>query len=99
MERYFLGDPNREVFAYRGRGCNECNQSGYVGRVGVHEIFIMNDQVRSMVAKGASILEIEEEAYRSGFKTMRYDGMKKVLRGITTIEEIERVSTPEEGSH
>ncbi len=88
MERYFLGDPNREIFAYRGRGCPECNQSGYVGRVGVHEIFIMNEQVRSLVAKGASILEIEEEAYRSGFKTMRYDGIKKVLRGITTIEEI-----------
>lgn len=99
MERYFLGDPNREVFAYRGRGCIECNQSGYVGRVGVHEIFIMNEQVRSMVAKGASILEIEKEAYRSGFKTMLYDGIKKVLRGITTIEEIERVATPEEEMH
>ncbi|MBW1913922.1 MAG: type II/IV secretion system protein, partial [Deltaproteobacteria bacterium] len=99
MERYFLGDPNQEIFVCRGRGCIECNQSGYVGRVGVHEIFIMSEQVRSMVAKGASILEIEAEAFRSGYKTMRYDGMKKVLRGITTIEEIESVSTAEEKSY
>ncbi len=96
IERYFHGDPNREVFAYRGRGCDECNQSGYVGRLAIHEIFIMNEQIRSMVAKGASILEIENEAYQRGFKTMRYDGIKKVLRGFTTIEEIERVITSTE---
>ena len=56
----------------------------------------MNEEIRGLVAKGASILQIQECAQKYGFQTMRYDGIKKVLRGLTTIEEIDRVTTLEE---
>ncbi len=56
----------------------------------------MTNAIQSMVAKGASIIEIEQEARNTGFKTMRYDGLKKVLRGLTTIDEIEKVTIAEE---
>jgi len=96
IERYFIWDHKTEVFFYRGRGCFECNQTGYSGRLAMHELFIMTKAIRSMVAKGASIIEIEKEARNTGFQTMRYDGLKKVLRGLTTIDEIEKVTVTEE---
>ncbi|MBU2549089.1 MAG: Flp pilus assembly complex ATPase component TadA, partial [Proteobacteria bacterium] len=97
LSRYFTWQGSLpEIFFYRGKGCPDCGGTGYSGRLAIHEIFIMNESIRSMVARNASILEIEAEARRSGFQAMRYDGMKKVLRGLTTLEEIERVTTAEE---
>ena len=96
IERYFIWDNETEVFFYRGRGCLECNRTGYLGRLAIHELFIITETIRSMVAKGASIIEIEQEARNTGFETMRYDGLKKVLRGLTTIDEIEKVTIAEE---
>lgn len=57
----------------------------------IHEVFLITEDVRAMVASGVSILDIQNRAREIGFKDMRYDGMKKVLRGITTITELERV--------
>ena len=77
---------------YKGAGCLDCNHTGYSGRLAIHEIFIMTEDIRSMVAKGVSILEIEQAAKQNGFCPLRYDGLKKVLRGLTTIDELERVT-------
>ena len=96
VDRYFASYDDLEVFFHRGQGCIECNHSGYLGRMGIQELFVMTERIRSMVARDASILEIERAARESGFQTMRYDGMKKVLRGLTTIEEVERVTIAEE---
>ena len=96
IEKYFIWDKKTEVSFYRGKGCHECHHTGYSGRLAIHELFIMNEEIRSMVAKGASILEIEKAAKRRGFTTTRYDGLKKVLRGLTTIDELERVTAAEE---
>ncbi|MBF0530196.1 MAG: Flp pilus assembly complex ATPase component TadA, partial [Deltaproteobacteria bacterium] len=90
--RYFKNVETREVYFYRGRGCPQCRQTGYSGRIAIHEMLIMSEQVRTMVAKGESIMDIEREAMIGGFKTMRYDGIKKALRGQTTISEIERAT-------
>lgn len=92
IEKYFIWDGRTEVFFYRGRGCPDCNNTGYAGRLAIHEIFLLTDSIRTMIAKEASILDIESIAKKSGFKTMRYDGMKKVLMGLTTIDELERVT-------
>ena len=56
----------------------------------------MNNELRSLIANNTSIIEIEKTAQASGFKTLRYDGIKKVLRGLTTIDEIERVCAASE---
>jgi len=96
IEKYFIWDKKSKVYFYRGKGCLECNNAGYSGRIAIHELFIMNEEIRSLVARGASILEIEKTAQKLGFKTMRYDGLKKILRGLTTIDELERVVAVEE---
>jgi type IV pilus assembly protein PilB len=92
LERLFIWDPKTTVYAYRGRGCTECNHTGYMGRIAIQEIFIINEALRALIAKEASILEIEECARNDGFTSMRYDGIKKMLMGYTTLEEVERVS-------
>ncbi|MHB8770001.1 MAG: GspE/PulE family protein [Syntrophales bacterium] len=95
VDRLFIHDGTREVFFYRAAGCPQCNGTGYAGRVGIYELFIITDEIRSMVARGASIIEIQESARRSGFKPMHYDGIKKVIRGLTTLDEVTRVTVVE----
>jgi type IV pilus assembly protein PilB len=96
MNKYFIWDQKIEVSFYRGRGCNYCSFSGYAGRLAIHELFILNSELRNLVAKNASILEIQTCAIRNGFQTLRYDGLKKVLRGLTTISEVNRMVGEEE---
>lgn len=90
-EKYFIIKNDREVVFYKGKGCADCNHTGYSGRVAIHEVFLITEDVRAMVASGVSILDIQKRAREIGFKELRYDGMKKVLRGVTTITELERV--------
>ncbi|THB65216.1 MAG: hypothetical protein D6B27_09025 [Gammaproteobacteria bacterium] len=92
VDKYFDWDGVSEVLFYRGRGCQECNYTGYSGRVAIEELFVISDKVRVLISCGASIMEINKAARSEGFRTMRYDGMKKVLMGITTVEEVERVT-------
>jgi type IV pilus assembly protein PilB len=92
IEKYFVWDKQTDVYFYRGKGCPQCNHIGYSGRVAIHEIVLIDDQIRDLIGKGAAALEIHNAAKQGGFKTMHYDGMKKVLMGQTTIDEIERVT-------
>jgi type IV pilus assembly protein PilB len=92
IERYFVWDGKTNVHAWRSRGCVECHNTGYRGRLAIQEVFVINDSLRALIAKEASILEIEQCAKDDGFKPMRYDGIKKVLMGYTTFEEVERVT-------
>ncbi|MBF0226212.1 MAG: type II/IV secretion system protein [Desulfobacterales bacterium] len=96
IEKYFIWDKQTDVYFYRGKGCSECNNIGYTGRLALHEVFLVSEEVRELIAKDASILDIENAAKKNGFKTMRYDGMKKVLMGHTTINELERVTMGDE---
>ncbi len=91
-EMFYNWDQESEVRFYRGKGCPHCNYTGYSGRLAIYEIFIINDEIRELIAKNASILKVQETARKYGFKDMRYDGIKKVLQGLTTIEEINRVT-------
>lgn len=75
---------------YRGRGCEACNHIGYVGRTGIFEMLIMNDTLRSLIMKRATTSEIREAALASGMTTLRDDGLSKIYRGITTVEEVAR---------
>ncbi len=91
----FIWNAPQEVIFYRGTGCRDCFKTGYSGRIAIHELFVLDELARKMVARNLSILEIQKYALERGFQTLRYDGMKKVLRGLTTIEELNRVTIEE----
>jgi type IV pilus assembly protein PilB len=93
LERHFefAGDP--DVPFYRGAGCKDCRGTGFRGRVGVHELVVPNDEVRALLIESAPLTRIADAARRGGFRSLRYDGLKKVLRGLTTIEEIETLAS------
>ncbi|BBD08521.1 GspE/PulE family protein [Desulfovibrio ferrophilus] len=79
--------PNGHTF-YRGRGCAQCNQIGYLGRVGLFEILPIDDMVQSMIMQRASAREITRAAVKAGIlRTLKEDGASKVIAGITTLEE------------
>ncbi|HLN13111.1 MAG TPA: ATPase, T2SS/T4P/T4SS family [bacterium] len=86
-------DPEQErtIKLYRGRGCDFCRGTGYRGRTGAFELITMSDHLRSLILAGASTDEIRSAAQVEGMRTLRQDGIEKVLSGVTTIEELLRV--------
>ncbi|MGD1075883.1 MAG: type IV-A pilus assembly ATPase PilB [Thermodesulfovibrionales bacterium] len=77
---------------YRGKGCSVCNNSGYKGRIALYEVMPIRDEIRELILEGASANEVKKTMIRLGTKTLRMSGMVKVKEGITTIEEILRVT-------
>jgi len=77
---------------YRGNGCSNCNNTGYKGRMGIYELLVMNDDIRELVMKNSSASALYKKARESGMKTLKEDGLEKVRRGYTTIEEVLRVT-------
>ena len=77
---------------YEAVGCEECLGSGYRGRSGIFEILPIDDEIRPLIIAHASASEIKQRAIERGMKTLREDGWEKVLAGITTIDEILRVT-------
>jgi type IV pilus assembly protein PilB len=77
---------------YRKRGCPRCNQTGYKGRIGIYQLLAMTEDLASLAAKHASREDIERAALDSGMRTMWDDGLAKVAAGLTSIEELARVT-------
>ncbi len=77
---------------YRGRGCSECNHTGYRGRIGIFEIFLINDEVRHMIYERVSASHLRTRARELGMRTLREDGVRKVVAGQTTLEEVVRTT-------
>jgi general secretion pathway protein E len=75
-----------------GPGCAQCKQTGYRGRIGIHELLIIDDEVRGLVMKSSDASTIRAHATAHGMPTLRADGAQKVLEGMTTIEEVLRVT-------
>lgn len=76
----------------KGEGCDECNETGYLGRIAIFEVLKISSSINTMILKQVSSKEIEEEATKEGLITMKQDGYLKALDGMTTIEEILRVA-------
>ena len=76
----------------RGKGCTYCGRSGYRGRLGIYELMLVNNKLREMMFKGSSTEEIRTLAITQGMSTLYADGMLKVIRGITSFEEVYRVA-------
>ncbi len=78
---------------YRGKGCKQCKQSGYLGRTGIYELLCVNERIKQLISTKATPQEIRETARdNTGFKSLREDGLLKVLKGITTRDEVDRVA-------
>jgi len=73
---------------YRGAGCKRCRNTGYSGRLGVHELFVIDDELRDAIVADPSTANLRPIAERKGMVTLRHDGFRKVREGMTTIEEI-----------
>jgi len=76
----------------KGMGCKNCNDSGYRGRVALYEVMRFNESLKEMVLQGASTAELKTAAIRGGMRTLRMAGIDKILAGVTTVEEVSRVT-------
>jgi type IV pilus assembly protein PilB len=75
---------------YYGKGCNQCNKTGYRGRTGLYEIMTFNDEVRDLIMNHASTAVLRDAACRAGMKTLRENGLTAIFDGITTLDEVSR---------
>ena len=83
---------DEEVQFYRGKGCNECGGSGYKGRMGIYEVLPVSEKIGQLILQHPDSASIEKEAVSEGMITMMQDGYLKVLKGVSTIEEVLRVA-------
>ncbi len=74
------------------KGCKECNNTGYSGRIGIYEAFLVDDEMERFILTNPSIVDMRSLALKKGMVSMRQDGLIKVLKKVTTLEEIERIS-------
>ncbi len=72
----------------KGTGCDTCGGTGYKGRAGIYEVMSMTNELRRMILRGASVAELRDQAVADGMLTLRMDGIKKIERGVTTLEEV-----------
>ncbi|MGQ9661407.1 MAG: type II secretion system ATPase GspE [Kiritimatiellia bacterium] len=77
---------------FKGRGCRKCNLTGYYGRKGIFEIFVVTDDIQRMIFEKASAIELRSRARADGMRTLREDGLRKVVAGITTLDEVMSVT-------
>src|SRR5256714_5053530 len=102
VEKDFLrriGFPAEEIETakfFHGTGCEECRQLGYQGRMGIYELLILNEGLRPLILNRAPASTIAQKAMDFGMRTLRTDGWNKVRAGLTTIEEVLRVTQIEE---
>jgi type IV pilus assembly protein PilB len=92
-----LRDLGADIHAkyYHGKGCPKCKQTGYVGRMGIFELLLVNEDIRKMIDEKASADQIKEIAVKAGMRTLKDDGLNKIGAGLTTIEEVLRVTRTE----
>ncbi|HNZ18115.1 MAG TPA: type II secretion system ATPase GspE [Candidatus Hydrogenedentes bacterium] len=92
VELGLRADDAKGLTAWRGTGCDKCQGRGYYGRIGIFELLVMSPQIQELTLKGVDSNVIKREAVREGLRTLRADGAAKVRAGISTIEEVLRVT-------
>lgn len=83
---------DKSVKLFKGQGCEKCGQSGYLGRVGIYEVLVVNEVISKLILQHSSSGDIEKAALAAGMISMKQDGFLKALEGITTLEEVLRVA-------
>lgn len=81
-----------EIKFFHGKGCGNCGNSGYKGRIGIYEVFDLNENIKELVSRKASASEINKKAVENGMVSLRQDGILKAAGGLTTLEEVWRVT-------
>ena len=81
-----------KITCYKGKGCPACNNTGYKGRIALYEVMPVKDELKELILEGASSAELKKTAIRLGMKSLRMSGLTKVADGVTTIDEVLRVS-------
>ncbi|MEI6304611.1 MAG: GspE/PulE family protein [Candidatus Taylorbacteria bacterium] len=92
VSKYFVGD---NFTFYRGKGCESCSHTGYKGRIGIFEFMTTSPELQDLIGKSPSTKDVLSLVRTQGFKTMFEDGVEKIKAGITTIDELLRVITPQ----
>ena len=96
-----LGVDSAEVGAgfstFHGRGCGNCNGTGYRGRLAIYEVMVMHEGIKELILRNASVVELKREAVKLGMSTLRMSALRKVREGLTTIEETVRVTDTDKG--
>lgn len=90
-----MGFPEVEgkaMTTYKGEGCSSCNNTGYIGRTVIGEILIVSEEIKGLIYSSGAVKAIQDAARRDGMKTMRENGIRKAMEGITTFEEVLRVT-------
>jgi general secretion pathway protein E len=87
--------PPRPITVYRPGACDQCNHTGYRGRLGIFELMLVDDAIRELVATNVDAKRIKRQAVTNGMRTLRVDGARKVLRGVTSIAEVLRATEEE----
>jgi type II secretory ATPase GspE/PulE/Tfp pilus assembly ATPase PilB-like protein len=75
----------------RSAGCEKCNGSGFKGRIGIHELMEATTEIKILIKKNAASYELAKQAVKDGMSTLKQDGIRKIIEGITTIREVRRV--------
>jgi type IV pilus assembly protein PilB len=77
---------------FRGRGCTYCGGGGYKGRIAIHEVFVITEEMRDMIYGQVTTSKLRALAAANGFRDMYFDGVQKALAGITSLDEVRRIS-------
>ncbi|MCP4379308.1 MAG: type II secretion system protein GspE, partial [bacterium] len=77
---------------YCGTGCELCHYTGYKGRIGIYELLILNEELRDIITHNPSLGDLKAAAQKTGMKTLREDGLNKAFQGLTTVEELIRIT-------
>jgi type IV pilus assembly protein PilB len=96
IEAGVAADEAPEFVCYKGRGCPVCNNTGYKGRVGFYQVMPMLEPIRELILNGANTAEIKRESMRLGIKSMRQSGLTKLKEGVTSLEEVLRVTVADD---
>jgi len=88
----FSQEEASQLTCYKGEGCSTCGGTGFKGRVALYEVMVINDEVKEIVLQGGTTFEIKEAAIKSGMRSLRMSGLEKIKEGVTTIEEVLRVT-------
>jgi type IV pilus assembly protein PilB len=90
LDAGFTPEESKTVKVSKGKGCGTCNNTGYKGRCGLYEVMEIDDEIRELILVGASAVELKKKAIERGMITLRRSGLRKVMDGVTTLEEVAR---------
>jgi type IV pilus assembly protein PilB len=90
LDAGFTAEEAKMAKVSKGKGCGACNSSGYKGRAGLYEVMEIDDDIRELILVGASATELKKKAIERGMITLRRSGLRKVMDGVTTLEEVAR---------